>query len=168
MIAVISPSSDTIGLLYLVTIVCFILALRFLSSPKHARRGNWVGGVGMIIAIVSTLLLDGIGNWALLAIAALIGSAVGVVGARKVKMTAMPQMVALFNGVGGGAIALIAWSEFRERGGDLVAAHRRPRPAQHVQADDEHRERHDVEGADQITHQDPASRSRSHRASPWS
>ena len=69
-IAVISPSSDLIGLLYLVTIVCFILALRFLSSPKHARRGNWIGGVGMIIAIVSTLLLDGIGNWALIVIAA--------------------------------------------------------------------------------------------------
>ena len=114
-IAVISPSSDLIGLLYLVTIVCFILALRFLSSPKHARRGNWIGGVGMIIAIVSTLLLDGIGNWALIVVAALIGAVVGVVGARKVKMTAMPQMVALFNGVGGGAAALVAIAEFHHR-----------------------------------------------------
>ena len=65
---VISPSSNLIGLLYLVTIICFILALRFLSSPKHARRGNWIGGVGMIIAIASTLLLDGIGNWALIVV----------------------------------------------------------------------------------------------------
>ena len=119
MIAVISPTSDLIGLLYLATIICFVLALRFLSSPKHARRGNWVGGVGMIIAIVSTLLLDGIGNWALMAIAALIGSAVGVVGARKVKMTAMPQMVALFNGVGGGAAALVALAEFHLASGNL-------------------------------------------------
>jgi NAD(P) transhydrogenase subunit beta len=118
-IAVISPTSDLIGLLYLATIICFVLALRFLSSPKHARRGNWVGGVGMIIAIVSTLLLDGIGNWALMAIAALIGSAVGVVGARKVKMTAMPQMVALFNGVGGGAAALVALAEFHLASGNL-------------------------------------------------
>ncbi len=103
---------NVIGLLYLATIVCFILALRFLSSPKHARRGNWVGGVGMLIAIGTTLLLKGIGNWALIVPAGAVGSAVGVVGARRVKMTAMPQMVALFNGVGGGAAALIALSEF--------------------------------------------------------
>jgi NAD(P) transhydrogenase subunit beta len=111
-IAVISPGSNLIGLLYLVTIICFIFALRFLSSPKHARRGNWIGGVGMILAITSTLLLDGIGNWVLIIIASLIGAAVGLVGARKVKMTAMPQMVALFNGVGGGAAALVAVAEF--------------------------------------------------------
>ena len=110
---------DVIGLLYLVTIVCFILALRFLSSPKHARRGIWLGGVGMLIAIVTTLSLDGIGNWALLAIAALIGGVVGVVGARRVKMTAMPQMVALFNGVGGGAAALVALAEFHIASGGL-------------------------------------------------
>ena len=110
---------DVIGLLYLVTIVCFVLALRFLSSPKHARRGIWLGGVGMLIAIVTTLSLDGIGNWSLLAVAALIGSVVGVVGARRVKMTAMPQMVALFNGVGGGAAALVALAEFHIASGGL-------------------------------------------------
>jgi proton-translocating NAD(P)+ transhydrogenase subunit beta len=104
--------SNVIGLLYLATIVCFILALRFLSSPKHARRGNWVGGVGMLIAIGTTLLLKGIGNWALIVVGGAIGGVVGVVGARKVKMTAMPQMVALFNGVGGGAAALVALAEF--------------------------------------------------------
>jgi H+-translocating NAD(P) transhydrogenase subunit beta len=103
---------DVLGLLYLVSIVCFILALRFLSSPKQARRGNWLGGVGMIVAIATTLLIDGISNWALVVVAAAIGSAVGVVGARKVKMTAMPQMVALFNGVGGGAAALVALAEW--------------------------------------------------------
>ena len=56
---------DVLGLLYLVSIVCFVLALRFLSSPKHARRGNWIGGVGMLVAIATTLLIDGISNWAL-------------------------------------------------------------------------------------------------------
>ena len=81
---------DVIGLLYLVAIVCFILALRFLSSPKHARRGNWVGGLGMLVAIGTTLALEGIGNWGLLAVAAAIGTAAGLIGARTVKMTAMP------------------------------------------------------------------------------
>ncbi len=103
---------NVIGLLYLATIVCFILALRFLSSPKHARRGNWIGGVGMLIAIATTLSLDGIGNWALIAVGGAVGTVVGVVGARTVKMTAMPQMVALFNGVGGGAAALVSLAEF--------------------------------------------------------
>jgi NAD(P) transhydrogenase subunit beta len=111
---------DVLGLLYLVAIVCFILALRFLSSPKHARRGNWLGGVGMLVAIVTTLLVEGISNWALIVVAAAIGSVVGLVGARKVKMTAMPQMVALFNGVGGGAAALVALAEFHELDGVLV------------------------------------------------
>src|SRR6478736_3449442 len=105
---------DVVGLLYLVAIVCFILALRFLSSPKHARKGNWVGGAGMVVAIATTLALDGISNWGLIVAGGLIGSIVGVVGARTVKMTAMPQMVALFNGVGGGAAALVALAEFHK------------------------------------------------------
>jgi NAD(P) transhydrogenase subunit beta len=103
---------NVVNLLYLVSIVCFILALRFLSSPRHARKGNWLGGAGMVVAIVTTLLLEGIGNWALIVIGAAIGSAVGVVGAREVRMTAMPQMVALFNGVGGGAASLVALAEW--------------------------------------------------------
>ncbi|MFN8222317.1 MAG: NAD(P)(+) transhydrogenase (Re/Si-specific) subunit beta [Gaiellales bacterium] len=111
---------DVVGLLYLAAIVCFIVALRFLSSPKHARRGNWVGGVGMAIAIATTLALDGIGNWPLIIVGAAVGAIVGVIGARTVKMTAMPQMVALFNGVGGGAAALVALAEFHNASGDLV------------------------------------------------
>jgi NAD(P) transhydrogenase subunit beta len=111
---------DVVGLLYLVSIVCFILALRFLSSPKHARKGNWVGGAGMVVAIATTLALDGISNWGLIVAGGLIGSIVGVVGARTVKMTAMPQMVALFNGVGGGAAALVALAEFHVSSGDLA------------------------------------------------
>jgi NAD(P) transhydrogenase subunit beta len=103
---------NVVDLLYLVSIVCFVLALRFLSSPKHARKGNWLGGAGMIVAIATTLLLEGIGNWVLIVVGGAIGSAVGLVGARRVKMTAMPQMVALFNGVGGGAAALVALAEW--------------------------------------------------------
>jgi NAD(P) transhydrogenase subunit beta len=103
---------DVIGLLYLVAIVCFVVALRFLSSPKYARKGNWVGGAGMLVAIGTTLALDGIGNWRLIGLGGAIGAVIGVVGARTVKMTAMPQMVALFNGVGGGAAALVALAEF--------------------------------------------------------
>ena len=121
MIALIAPGSNLLGILYLVTIICFILALKFLSSPKHARRGNWIGGVGMVIAITSTLLLDGISNWVLIVVGAAIGSIVGFFGARRVKMTAMPQMVALFNGVGGGAAALVAISEFHIADGNLAA-----------------------------------------------
>ena len=103
---------DVVGLLYLVTIVCFIVALKFLSSPKHARKGNWVGGAGMLVAIATTLLLDGIGNWGLMVAGLVVGTVVGVVGARTVRMTAMPQMVAIFNGVGGGAAALVALAEW--------------------------------------------------------
>jgi NAD(P) transhydrogenase subunit beta len=112
---------DVLGLLYLVTIVCFVLALRFLSSPRHARKGNWLGGAGMLVAVGTTLLVEDVGNWALIAVGMAIGTAVGVVGARTVRMTAMPQMVALFNGVGGGAAALVALAEFHRAAGDLRA-----------------------------------------------
>jgi NAD(P) transhydrogenase subunit beta len=105
-------STTTSNLLYLLTIVSFIVALRFLSTPRRARQGTWVGAAGMAIAIVVTLAHEGLENYGLIAVAMVLGTVVGVVGARKVKMTAMPQMVALFNGVGGGAAALIALSEF--------------------------------------------------------
>ena len=105
---------DVLALLYLVTIVCFVVALKFLSSPRHARKGNWVGGAGMLVAIGTTLLIDGLENWLLIAIGLVAGSVVGVVGARNVRMTAMPQMVAIFNGVGGGAAALVALAEWHE------------------------------------------------------
>jgi H+-translocating NAD(P) transhydrogenase subunit beta len=105
-------SQATANLLYLVTIVCFILALRFLSSPKNARKGNWVGAFGMAWAIGVTLARPGVHlNWRII-VGALIGGAFGAVAARRVKMTAMPQMVALFNGVGGGAAALVSLAEF--------------------------------------------------------
>jgi NAD(P) transhydrogenase subunit beta len=105
-------SQNGVNLLYLVTIVCFVLALRFLSSPATARRGNQIGAVGMLVAIVATLFKSGVHvTWTMIS-GALIGGAFGAVAARRVKMTAMPQMVALFNGVGGGAAALVALAEF--------------------------------------------------------
>src|SRR5205085_1601238 len=93
-----------------------------LTSPTTAVQGNKIAAAGMGIAVVATLLTPGIsgGDFALIALGIGIGTAVGVPAARNVKMTQMPQMVALFNGVGGGAVALIAWSEFRKAGGDLT------------------------------------------------
>ncbi len=99
--------------LYIVAFSMFIFGVRQGTHPTTAKRGNLIAAVGMAVAVVTTLLLDGIGNWALIAIGMAIGTAVGVVASHRVQMTAMPQMVALYNGVGGGAVALIAWSEFR-------------------------------------------------------
>ena len=97
---------------YLATIIAFILALRFLSSPATARRGNWIGAVGMLIAIGVTFAQSAIVSYWEILVGMAIGGAFGAMGARRVKMTAMPQMVALFNGVGGGAAALISLAEF--------------------------------------------------------
>jgi len=107
-------STNLSNLLYLITIVTFILALRFLSNPAHARRGNQIGAVGMLLAIVVTWIKVGTTSWWAIAIGMLIGGGFGAVAARKVKMTAMPEMVALFNGVGGGAAALIALAELHK------------------------------------------------------
>ena len=102
----------TSNLFYLVTIICFILALRFLSSPTTARRGNWIGAFGMVVAIVVTLAHHGLHVGWRIPVGGAIGTVFGAVGARRVKMTAIPQMVALFNGVGGGAAALVSLAEF--------------------------------------------------------
>ncbi len=99
-------------LAYLVTIVTFIVALRFLSDPARARRGNQIGAAGMLLAIVVTLAQPSVVSYWEIAVGMVIGGGFGLVAARRVKMTAMPQMVALFNGVGGGAAALISLAEF--------------------------------------------------------
>ncbi len=107
---------DWVTLAYLMTIVSFILALRFLSNPAHARKGNWIGAFGMSVAIVATFFQPGLDSsqfvWVILVMA--VTAPVGAYAARAVKMTAMPQMVALFNGVGGGAAALIALADFHD------------------------------------------------------
>jgi len=98
--------SDWIYVGYLVTIVSFIIALQFLSHPARARYGTWVGAFGMIVALVATFFTPGLTNFASIAIVMAISAPIGAYAARAVKMTAMPEMVALFNGVGGGAAAL--------------------------------------------------------------
>jgi len=109
--------SDLVSVLYIVSFGMFIYGLMGLTGPRTAVRGNRIAAVGMAIAIVATLLIPGIGNWGLIVLGVAIGTAVGVPAARSVRMTAVPQMVALFNGVGGGAVALIAWVEFRHTAG---------------------------------------------------
>jgi len=105
-------SQTSINVAYLVASVCLIIGIKRLSSPATARSGNLVAAVGMAIAIVFTLLSPAIDSYWLIAAGVAVGTVIGVASARMVKMTAMPQMVALFNGVGGGAAALIAAAEF--------------------------------------------------------
>jgi H+-translocating NAD(P) transhydrogenase subunit beta len=116
-------SQNASNLAYLVTIVCFVLALRFLSSPTTARRGNWIGAAGMAVAVAVTLAHEDFGNYGLIVVATVVGGVFGAVAARRVKMTAMPQMVALFNGVGGGAAALVSMAEFHDRAPDPGRLH---------------------------------------------
>jgi proton-translocating NAD(P)+ transhydrogenase subunit beta len=106
--------TDWIQLAYIVTIVSFILALHFLSNPANARMGNTIGAFGMTVAIVATFFRPGLKNIASILIVMAIAGPIGAYAARAVKMTAMPQMVALFNGVGGGAAALISLADFHE------------------------------------------------------
>jgi len=110
---------DVIRGAYVVAFILFILGLIRLRHPATARNGNLLAAIGMALAVVATLLDRRVGDFGLIALGIVIGTAIGVPAARSVKMTAMPQMVALFNGVGGGAVALIAWAEFRRAGGDL-------------------------------------------------
>jgi NAD(P) transhydrogenase subunit beta len=114
---------DFITAAYIVAFGMFISGLAKLTSPTTAVQGNKIAAVGMGIAVVATLLNPDLGgsDFALIAVGLIIGTVIGVPSARNVKMTAMPQMVALFNGVGGGAVALIAWAEFRTAHGDLSA-----------------------------------------------
>ncbi len=104
-----------VQLAYLLAAVCFILALKGLSSPKTARQGNILGAVAAGIATIAVFFEDegGLDNVPLIILATLIGSVAGVVGAYRVQMTQMPQLVALFNGVGGGAAALVALLELQ-------------------------------------------------------
>ncbi|MHA6785336.1 NAD(P)(+) transhydrogenase (Re/Si-specific) subunit beta [Pseudonocardia saturnea] len=99
-------------ILYIIAFGLFIFGLMGLTGPKTAVRGNKIAAVGMAIAVIATLLKVEF-NWVLIVVGLVVGTALGVPSARRVQMTAIPQMVALFNGVGGGAVALIAWSEFR-------------------------------------------------------
>jgi NAD(P) transhydrogenase subunit beta len=106
-----------IFVLYILAFSLFIYGLMGLTGPRTAVRGNLIAAVGMGVAVLATLLIPGVGNWVFIVLGVVLGTLVGVPAAKQVKMTAMPQMVALFNGVGGGAVALIAWVEFNTTNG---------------------------------------------------
>jgi len=106
-----------INIAYLFSAICFIYGLKMLSHPRTARNGNLISSLGMLIAIIATVSMDfgpaGLGlNWTLIAIALALGTIIGIFFATKVEMTQMPQLVAIFNGFGGAASALVACSEF--------------------------------------------------------
>jgi len=103
-----------VQLAYLVAAVCFVLALKGLSSPRTARRGNQIGAVGALVACVVVFFEGELDHLVPILVAIAVGSLVGVLGAQRVQMTQMPQLVALFNGVGGGAAALVALLELDE------------------------------------------------------
>ncbi|MFJ1460145.1 NAD(P)(+) transhydrogenase (Re/Si-specific) subunit beta [Nocardia sp. N2S4-5] len=104
---------NLVNILYIVAFALFIYGLMGLTGPKTAVRGNWIAAVGMGIAVIATLIaVRDTGNWILIVAGLVVGVVLGVPPAKFTKMTAMPQLVAAFNGVGGGTVALIAWSEF--------------------------------------------------------
>ena len=108
--------TDYINIFYLISAVCFILGIKKLSHPKTARSGNTIAAVGMLIAIITVLYQEFIStnqmDWNIIFIGVAIGIIIGMFAAIKVEMTQMPQLVAIFNGFGGGASAFIASSEF--------------------------------------------------------
>ena len=105
-------NQDLLIIIYLIASILFIFGIKQLSSVKTARQGNLISAIGMLIAIVATLFDQKIVNYELIIIGLIIGSIVGAIFALKVEMTAMPQMVALFNGFGGGASLLVASADY--------------------------------------------------------
>src|SRR5438046_1749764 len=104
--------ASAIAVSYIVAAVLFIFGLKQLSSPSTARAGNRLAAIGMTLALAATLLDRQIISFWTIAIGTLIGAAIGVYFGRTVQMTAMPQMVALFNGMGGATAALVSVAEF--------------------------------------------------------
>ncbi len=103
-----------INLAYVIAATLFVFGIKMLGSAETARRGNLISGVGMLIAIVVTLLDRGILDYTWIAVGLITGALIGGVAARMVKMTSMPELVALFNGFGGLASLLVAWAEFEK------------------------------------------------------
>ncbi|MEU1429077.1 NAD(P)(+) transhydrogenase (Re/Si-specific) subunit beta [Nocardia sp. NPDC005746] len=109
---------NLVNVLYIAAFALFIYGLMGLTGPKTAVRGNWIAAVGMGIAVVATLIsIRHTNNWILIVAGLVVGIGLGVPPAKFTKMTAMPQLVAAFNGVGGGTVALIAWAEFLDTKG---------------------------------------------------
>ncbi|MDO9378271.1 MAG: NAD(P)(+) transhydrogenase (Re/Si-specific) subunit beta [Nocardioidaceae bacterium] len=111
-----------VQLVYLAAAICFVLALKGLSSPGTARRGNLLGAGAAVVATAVVFFERDLDHVVPILVAIAVGSVVGVVGSRRVQMTQMPQLVALFNGVGGGAAALVALLELHELVGSAVPA----------------------------------------------
>ena len=102
---------NIIQLIYLVATGFFIVGIKRLGSPATARSGNQLASIGMLIGVVVTLFDQEIVSFNYIIAGVVLGSAIGAFAAKKVEMTAMPEMVAIFNGFGGGASALVAWGE---------------------------------------------------------
>ena len=100
------------NLAYVIAAILFILGIKKLSSPKTARNGNTIASIGMLIAIIATVVSFELLDFKLIVIGMIIGSIIGATFAIRVEMTQMPQMVAIFNGFGGGASALVALAEY--------------------------------------------------------
>ena len=112
--------ANIINFLYLVSAVLFMLGIKYLSSPATAKRGNMLSAIGMAVAILITLINPSIGSYTLIFLGVIIGTAIGAVAAIRVKMTQMPEMVAVFNGCGGIASALVALAEFSGHTGTIA------------------------------------------------
>jgi H+-translocating NAD(P) transhydrogenase subunit beta len=106
-----------INIAYLIAAVCFIVGLKLLSSPASARRGNQIAAAGMGVALIATLFMPGLQNMLLIIVGLIIGAVLSAYFARVVKMTQMPQMVAIFNGMGGATAALVSLVEFEHKAG---------------------------------------------------
>ena len=111
-------SRTWIDVAYLVAAICLVIGIKRLSHPRTARSGNLIAAAGMAIAVGFTFAIEELDSYGLIILGIAVGTVIGVASARMVRMTAMPQMVALFNGVGGGAAALIAAAEYHRQAGD--------------------------------------------------
>ncbi|MBZ4684132.1 MAG: H+-translocating transhydrogenase subunit beta [Fusobacteriaceae bacterium] len=105
---------DIINMLYILSAILFIFGLKMLSNQKTARKGNMVSAIGMLFAIIGALVSNNVLQWQWIALGIIAGSIVGAVASRIVAMTAMPEMVALFNGFGGAASLLVGWVEYQK------------------------------------------------------
>jgi NAD(P) transhydrogenase subunit beta len=116
------PSTTIIQFAYLFAAICFIFGLKLLAHPRTAVRGNRLAAVGMLIALAVTLFDPEVGHLVTIGLGVLIGGTIGLVLARRVELTEMPQLVAAFNGFGGGASVLVAGAELMKTGGGTTAA----------------------------------------------
>ena len=113
-----------IDLTYLISSIFFIFGIKYLASPKTARKGNLYASIGMLLAIVITLFDQQVLTFEWILVGVIIGSAVGAIMAIKIPMTGMPQMVGMLNGFGGGASTLVALAEYYKMNPDITNKYR--------------------------------------------